>query len=354
MEKKKIIFLYTELATYFLACVEKLAENTEVEIHIVRWAINKEAPFHFSFPENIKIYNRDDYTSSSKLQKLINSINPSLIYVSGWMDKEYLSICKKYKTSIPVIVGFDNQWKGTLKQRIATLISPFKILNHFSYCWIPGETQLEYALKLGFKKENILQGFYCCDFNLFHNQYLANKEKKKLKFPHRFIYVGRYVEHKGINDLWSAFIELQNETPNDWELWCFGTGSVSPVSHPSIKHFGFIQPSEMKNYINDTGVFVLPSHFEPWGVVVHEFAAAGFPLICTDKVGARTAFVENNYNGYIYNSGDINQLKNVLKKIMNNTDKELYEVGERSVSKATQNTPEKWAEKLLTLLNNTN
>ncbi len=353
MEKRKIVFLYTELATYFLACIEKLLQHPEVEVHIVRWAVNKEAPFHFTFSENIKLYNRIDY-SSKQLQKLVASIDPSEIYVSGWMDKDYLKVCKAFKNKIPVIVGFDNQWKATLKQRIAVLISPFKILNHFSHCWVPGELQKEYAIRLGFKNENILTGFYCCDFDLFHNQFLANKEQKKMQFPHRFIYVGRYVEHKGIKDLWRTFIELLNEESNDWELWCLGTGDVPPVNHPKIKHFGFVQPEDLHKYISDTGVFVLPSHFEPWGVVVHEFAAAGFPIICTDEVGARTAFVENNNNGYIYNSGDINQLKNVLKKMVNHTDKELFVMGENSVAKAKQNTPEIWANKLFTLINKHN
>lgn len=346
MEKKQIIFLYSELATYFLACIEKLLQEPNVNVHIVRWTVNKEAPFHFKFPENLKIYNRNDYNSEKSLKKLIDDINPCIIYSSGWMDKGYLKICKKYKNKIPVIVGFDNQWKGSLKQRIATLVSPFRILNHFSHCWVPGDLQVEYALRLGFKKENILRGFYCCDFNLFFSQYIANKESKQQHFPKRFIYVGRYVEHKGVKDLWNAFVELQNEYSNNWELWCIGAGDVELIDHPKIKHFGFVQPKDLPEYIKNTGVFVLPSHFEPWGVVVHEFAAAGFPIICSDAVGARIEFVEQNVNGYIYKAGDVSQLKNILKNIIRTTDKELLQMADRSVEKAKLNTPEIWANRL--------
>lgn len=346
MEKKKIVFLYSELAAYFLACIQKLLQHPDTEVHIVHLEINEEAPFHFYFPENVKMYNRNNF-SLEQLKKLIQSISPSVLYVSGWMDKDYLKVCKEYKNKIPVIVGFDNQWKGSLKQRLATIVSPFKILNHFSHCWVPGVLQQQYALRLGFKKQNILTGFYCCDFDLFYKQYLENKEQKHNNFPHRFIYVGRYVEHKGIKDLWKAFIELQSASPNNWELWCIGTGNVPPVHHPKIKHFGFVQPNELPKYIKETGVFVLSSHFEPWGVVVHEFAAAGFPIICSDKVGARTTFVENNSNGYIYESADINQLKYAMKKIMNHSNKELVIMAESSVNKAKKITPEKWANSLL-------
>ncbi|MBA3705826.1 MAG: glycosyltransferase [Bacteroidetes bacterium] len=349
MEKVKIIFLYTELATYFLACIEKLLEYPNSEIHIVHWPVNKEAPFNFSFSDNVKIYNRNDY-SAKQLEKLVSAIDPSVIYSSGWIDKGYLQICKQYKNKIPVIVGFDTQWKGSIKQHLLTLISPFKILNRFTHCWVPGELQHQYALHLGFKKSTILTGFYTCDFNFFYNQYLFNKETKQKKFPKRFIYVGRYLEFKGIKDLWQAFIELQNEKPNEWELWCLGAGDIAPILHPKIKHFGFVQPNDLQKYIKETGVFVLPSRFEPWGVVIHEFAAAGFPIVCSDEVGARVTFVEQNVNGYVYKAGNIIELKKQFKKIMDLSSNELFEMGEKSVDKAQQLTPSIWSEKLMQIV----
>jgi glycosyltransferase involved in cell wall biosynthesis len=349
MEKKKIVFLYSELASYFISCVEKLLEYQNVEIHIVKWQVNKEAPFNFSFSKDLYVYNREDY-AEDQLKELIMKISPSVLYTSGWMDKGYLKICKSFKNRIPVIVGFDNHWKGTFRQQIARILSPFRILNHFSHCWVPGPLQKEYALKLGFKENAILTGFYSCNYDLFHAQYLKNAGAKKASFPKRFIYVGRYVEHKGITDLWKAFIELQEEHSNEWELWCLGTGDLAPLKHPKIKHAGFIQPSEMIEFVANTGVFVLPSHFEPWGVVVHEFAAAGFPLICTDEVGARFTFVENGYNGYIYPAGDVSALKKILAKIIDAGSEELVEMGDRSAIKAGEITPRKWAEQLMSVV----
>ena len=171
MEKKRIVFLYTEIATYFLACIEKLATHPNIEIVVIRWPLNKEAPFDFTCSSSISFHSRTDFTSDDKLIEFVDSLNPSIIYCSGWIDKGYLKVCKKHKKSIPVLVGIDNQWLGDLKQQIARIVSPFKILNHFSHCWVPGILQKEYALKLGFKKENILTGFYSCDFDFFHKNY---------------------------------------------------------------------------------------------------------------------------------------------------------------------------------------
>jgi glycosyltransferase involved in cell wall biosynthesis len=351
MEKKKIIFLYTEIAEYFLACTDKLREmHPEAEVHIVRFPVNKEAPFKFNIGNDIMVYDRDSY-NDPELLELVNSIRPQLIVCSGWVDKGYLAVCKAFKKKAVTVLALDNHWRGDIKQRVAALLSPFYLLNRFSKCWVPGEHQYKYAQKLGFKRKNIGTGFYSCDHDFFNEQYLKAKESKKVNFPKRFIFVGRYYEFKGIRDLWQAFIDLQKESGSDWELWCLGTGDVEPVEHPSIKHFGFVQPADMSRFIQEAGVFVLPSHFEPWGVVVHEFAAAGFPLICSDAVGSGSTFVENNFNGYIYKAGHIDDLKQALSKVINADRQKLVEMAENSTKKAKQITPEVWAKQLISFLN---
>lgn len=349
MEKKKIVFLYTEIATYFLACVEALIQYYNVEVHIVRYAINKEAPFIFEFPKNVSVYERNLY-KDEQLVNLVTSFSPDLIVCSGWIDKGYLQVCKIFKSRAITVLTLDNHWKGTLKQYLASLLSPFYLHRRFTYCWVPGKPQYLYAKHLGFKEPFILTGFYSCDVTYFNDQFKMNKLVKEIDFPRRFIYVGRYVEAKGVQNLWKAFIELQEECPNDWELWCLGTGNITPIQHPKIKHAGFVQPSVLADYIKQTGVFVLPSHFEPWGVVIHEFAAAGFPVVCSSEVGAHSTFVENDLNGYIYNPQHDGDLKQALKKIMDTDMNSLSRMGEKSNEKAKQITPSIWAKQLISIL----
>ena len=338
---KTVLFLYTEIAEYFLACARNLVKEG-LEIHIVRFPINKEAPFHFPENNDLKLYNRSDY-DYKQMESLADSINPDLIICSGWIDKDYLKICKKYFKKIPTVLTLDNHWKGNIKQKIATYLSPVFLLNRFSHCWVPGDKQQQYAIKLGFKKNKIEKGFYCADTDYFSNYYNKNIESKKKKFPKRFLYAGRYYEFKGLTDLWTAFVQLQEENPNEWELWCLGTGNLKPIQHPKIKHFGFIQPNEMDKFIAETGVFVLPSRFEPWAVVIHEFACSGFPIICSDAVGAAEKFVRNNENGFIFKHQDIHSIKNALKKISFLSEKELLEMGNKSHIISREITLDKWA-----------
>lgn len=344
----KFLFLYTEIAEYFLACCNELAAHGEV--HIIRWPVNKEAPFQFQKNEKLKIYSKADY-DVIQLKQLVNTINPDVIICSGWIDKDYLKITKTYFKKIPTIMTCDTHWRGDLKQRIAMIVSRFTLLNIFSHAWVPGQIQKQYVLNLGFKEKNIETGFYSCDLNHFEAIYQSQKAQKQTHFPKRFLYVGRYYEFKGIKELWQAFIELQIEQPNEWELWCLGIGDIEPTNHPKIKHFGFVQPKDLASFTLKTGVFVLPSRFEPWGVVVHEFAASGFPLLLSDKVGAKEQFLNEGKNGFVFKSENIFDLKTALKNIINTNESELQKMSVLSnkLSKTISQTT--WVNSLLKMAN---
>lgn len=338
------VFLYTEIAEYFLACCNRLAEHGAV--HIIRWPVNKEAPFQFEVNPAIRIYSKQDY-NLPQLQELVASLKPDVLICSGWIDKDYLKISKGYFKKIPTVMTCDTHWTGSLKQRLATVLSHLTLLRIFSHAWVPGGIQRLYALKLGFSANRIHQGFYSCDLRFFNEVYKSQRPQKELLFPKRLLYVGRYYEFKGIKELWQAFTELQQEQPNDWELWCLGAGDLEPAQHPKIRHFGFVQPKDLGTYTSQTGVFILPSRFEPWGVVAHEFAASGFPLMLSEPVGARDAFLREGINGFVFKAGDVQSIKQQLQQMMALSDTRLLEMGAQSHALAQAISPDTWVKTLL-------
>lgn len=346
-----ILILFAELAGYFVACVNELANQTGATIHLVRLPVNKEAPFEFDLQhKNVIFHDRNSFTEN-ELVDIAIKLNPKLILCSGWKDKAYLKISKYYYGKVPTVLAFDNKWENTLKQNIATVISPFHIRNRFSHCFVPGPEQESFAKKMGFKKDKIILGVYSCDFQLFDHLYKKYQKKKADNFPKRFIFIGRYYEFKGCIDLWEAFSELKKENKNfDWELWCLGTGSLEPFVHKSIKHFGFVQPEKLADYISETSVFIMPSHIEPWGVVLHEMAAAGFPILASNKVGSTASFLVNNKNGFLFTSQDKKSIKESILKISELKIEQLLEMGKESNKLAAQLTPSIWAKKIKKLL----
>ncbi len=344
----KFLFLYTEIADYFLSCCQELSKQGEV--HVIRYPVNKEAPFQFDNATTVKLYNRNDF-SLAQLHQFAADLKPDVIICSGWIDKDYLKVCKTYFKKVPTVLTCDTHWRGDFKQIIATVLSRFTLLRIFSNAWVPGLSQKSYVQKLGFKTEQISLGFYSCNHTRFEAVYNQTKNNKAANFPHRFIYVGRYYEFKGLTELWQAFSELHDEQPNDWELWCLGTGDLKPVEHPKIKHFGFVQPSELNKFINETGVFVLPSRFEPWGVVVHEFAAAGFPLLLSEAVGAKEQFLKVGQNGFSFKENTVSELKSALSKFMKLSDQDLIKMGQVSNELSKSITPQIWVNVLVKILN---
>ncbi|MFB6257812.1 MAG: glycosyltransferase family 4 protein [Flavobacteriales bacterium] len=344
----RFLFLYTELAEYFMACARRLHRTEGVEVHIVRWPVNSEAPFRFHVPEGMGIHDRSDY-EEGRLMELVEHIAPDRIICSGWIDKAYLKIVEAWAGKVPTVLILDNQWSGSFRQRIGLIWAKWRIRRAFSHVWVPGEPQKPYALKIGFSQERILDGFYTADLDRF---YAFQLERTGL--PARFIYMGRYIAHKGIRDLWNAFSRLVEEgKAGDWELWCCGTGDLyaERPDHPRIKHLGFVQPEGMAEVIRGTSVFILPSHFEPWGVVVQEFAASGAPLLLSDSVGASTAFLENGANGHLFPAGDELALKERMERMVNLSGDELERMSQRSHKLAAHPSPEDWVRKALSIKN---
>ena len=302
MATVKVAFLYSEVAGYFLACAAELSKKADVLIF--RWPVNQEAPFDLSQYDNLTILDRSEF-SQAQLEQQLKAFDPNILVCSGWLDKGYTITAKKMKKQIPVVLTLDNHWTGSLKQHLAAITSSFHLRRTFTHAWVPGAPQAIFAKKLGFKGQFLIENFYCANTPLFDTQYHATFQSKKSDFPKRFLYVARYVAHKGIFELWNAFIELQKENPSDWELWCLGTGEEweNRVEHEKIKHIGFVQPKDLEQYVAQTGVYILPSKFEPWGVSVQEFAICGFPLLISSAVGAKWGYLEEGKNGFEFAEG---------------------------------------------------
>ena len=341
----RIVFLYSELAGYLLACADALGQHPDVaSVDIVHWPIHPEAPFQFSSTDHYTLHTKEKRDRQS-LQELLDRINPTAIVCSGWMDPAYNALAKAHCKRIPVVLSLDNWWTGSLKQRLAALAAPLFIHRRFNRAWVPGEPQIPFAQKLGFSGETLATGFYCADPKPFLEIYQMRKSIPSAK---KILYVGRYLEIKGLRELWAAFAELSDDFP-EWELHCVGNGDLwdERMMHPKIFHHGFKQPHELAPFLEDAACFVMPSKKEPWGVVLHEMAIVGLPLLVPTQVGAATEFLKPEENGYTI---DISNLTEEIKRFCQLEDADRNKMGERSHQIGTQRSLENWSATLLNLL----
>lgn len=337
----RVLILYTELAGYVLGNINRfLDEHRDSNVLLIHYPINSEAPFQFKAPDASEFIEYS-VNSEESIQNRINLFNPEIILCSGWSNKFYLKVVKSFKSNqVKKVICFDNQWKGTLKQRILVLISRFYLLRIFQFAWVPGLPQKDYAIKLSFKPNSVFTGLYPADTELF-TSIGSKKLLKQKQCPKVLLSIARYIPQKDLTTLWKAFISANEKTGNQWRLKCIGLGELydERIQNPFIDHLGFKQPYEMESILLDSGVFVLSSIEEPWGVVVHEMALSAMPMVLSNKVGAGSMFLEAS-NGLLFESGNVESLENALLKIMNLSNDELqsmskssFEIGHRLLSK---------------------
>ncbi len=353
-----ILVLYTELAPYVLAGFKAAVRTMGATFHVVRWPVNNEAPFELDDDAGIRLYDRSEFDRNALL-KLANDLRPDLAITSGWVDKDYLAVCRALvRRNVPSVMCFDTAWTGSLRQWVSVFAARFWMPFTFSHAWATGVRQAAYARLLGFPPFRIHSGFYSADTDRFLALGSALLDQRTETWPHRFLCVARYIPTKGQQLLCDAFAALcEAGEAGDWELHLVGTGELhaavaaSPSGrHPRIHHHGFKQVDELGGVVAGAGVFVLPSTYEPWGVVVHEQAACAMPLLLSDAVGAAERFLRPGTNGALVAAGDRTAWSHAMRTMVRSSDASLRAMGTASRDLAAAWTPGHWAQTLQRIL----
>lgn len=142
-----------------------------------------------------------------------------------------------------------------------------------------------------------------------------------------FLYVGRIVEVKNIELMIKSFLMKFKDNENV-ELRIVGTGDFLANlrekydSDKNVIFAGAKYGNDLINVYRSANVFVLPSSFEPWGLVVNEAMCAGMPVIVSNRVGAAWDLVQGRNTGFIFRYDDAVELAHRMEEIYR--DKQLY------------------------------
>jgi len=149
-------------------------------------------------------------------------------------------------------------------------------------------------------------------------QPLSASERILLKVRERLpglilLAVGQFIPRKGFDTLLRAFGRLQREQPDTvCSLLLIGGGPDQPLYERIIEEEGirnvairgFLQRDELLPYWKIADVFVLPTRYDVWGLVLNEAAAFGLPIVTTDRAGAAGDLVRDGDNGFVVKPED--------------------------------------------------
>lgn len=330
---KKILMVFIEPTPYILDLLEKGFSHIKNQIDIVFLAENLTQKW------DLKSYSIGFNVLRLKKQTFFLLFNIflarryRLLHIAGWsrLLTVFLIIASRF-FFIPVTVETDTPlnsntplWKKIIKKCF------YPILFKFPALFLPGGTrQAGYLSFYGVNKNKIINAQMTVDVlyikNFVDNISFFEKEKCRLengalKEDVVFLYVGRLLDWKGIRELIAAMEIVQDLRV---KLWIVGSGELlnevelAAQRNKNIVYLDRISGDLLWHIYNAADVFVLPSYWEPWGLVVNEAMAAGKPVIVTETVGCVDDFVFQNRTGLIIPPKNSNALASAMQYMQEN------------------------------------
>jgi glycosyltransferase involved in cell wall biosynthesis len=207
---------------------------------------------------------------------------------------------------------------------------------------VPSDRTEFFARRLGFGPGDVIRGSLSGDVDLFAS---GPRTGVELAGRRRFLSVGRLVVHKGADVLAEAYRAYRAQVSDPWELHVVGIGPLDTrlAELPGVTMHGFVQPAGVAELMRESSALVLTSHIEPYGVVLHEAAAAGLPLLSSEFGGAAPVFVQDGHNGWLVPSGDVRGWAQAMARMSALPPERLATMSEVSRAVARRMSPTGWA-----------
>lgn len=241
-----------------------------------------------------------------RLLKLMRSITCRKIIYSGWMAPEYnlYSFVSPREKNVLVCES------SILDVSFSGIVGKIKrmIINRMGVALPSGELHDQLFQSIGFKGQRFITG----SVGLFNKSPFRALQKKRHQ-PLRYLYVGRLVDVKNVSLLIDEF------NVNGKSLTIVGCGylekKLKQKAKQNISFTGFIANTQLGEIYQAHDVFILPSYYEPWGLVVEEAIYWGLPVIVSDRVGSSIDMVQELGTGLIFKSKDISSLHTAIEKM---------------------------------------
>jgi len=215
------------------------------------------------------------------------------------------------------------------------------ILKGYRYFIVPNELSKNYILNMGisvrhfFYVPNTIEEAYYCSSN--KSKFLLRKEWKISSEAVVFSQISALTQRKGVLELCQAFINLPES--QDIYLYIAGEGPLSKdiqellYNHPQKKRIiltGHLSQLQIKELLHLSDFFILNSNADPNPISSIEAAAAGLPLLLSNKTGNCRELVSEGINGWIIDKNNDTSLPEVLKKALQSDSKVVQNMGLKS------------------------
>jgi len=344
--------MWTEAAPYLVGCLKALHAEYNVKLlMIVPSPGNSKAYIDLQRLNNVTFIDLSySHTWSERnIKKTIEEFNPDIALIILQRMGLFARSAKLVKQMDALVIGScDHYWKNSWRDYANAIVSRLGVFKYYDAILVAGALGRLYARRLGFYDNRIFEGTYSCDTHLFRSVGEARFTTDQCRvWPKVFLFIGQYIERKGLITLLNAYSEYRHSSNDPWELWCVGNGPLSGLlkNLPGVTNWGYQSPERCAQLMSNAGAFVLPSLWDHWGVVIHEATCAGLPILATHECGAIVELVRDGYNGFAFTAKDTMMLSRLLQYMSEGH--YAAKMGKRSLQMSYQIDTKLWAKRLL-------
>jgi 1,2-diacylglycerol 3-alpha-glucosyltransferase len=322
---RRLVLITEIIAPYRIPVFNALARRPELDLHVIflaktderlrQWRVYMDE-IHFSYqilPSWRGRVGKHNLLINRGLRSALNKLRPQIVicggysYVASW---EALWWARRHRVEFVLwseSTGQDARGRWSWVEWLKTYF-----LRRCDRFVVPGKASLDYLRLVTSPSANISTASNAVDNNWFAMQAEDSRRhaaefRQKMKLPSRFIlFVGRLVPEKGVFDLLAAYAKLDSGLRAEVGLVFAGDGNsrtelekqAAQIVPGAIRFTGFAQREDLAGLYALAELLVLPTHSEPWGLVVNEAMACGLPVIVSNVAGCSADLVDDGWNGY--------------------------------------------------------
>lgn len=320
-EIMKILVLFVEPMLYGMDLIHEVYEKTKHEFRYLYCTTKLTGKDNIVLPDNAVVLSGQKSERRIQVKKEFSSFTPDFAIINGYVGMEQttaIHYCQR--KSIPYAIETDTPLHIPSNPIVALAkkMLLWQRLHHPCCYGFPGGTpQKENLVYYGIPEDkNVIMPMSVSENRLLEaaNTYPSKEELKKeigLESKKIILFVGRLAPEKNIPLLISAYSKLKRRH-SEVSLLIVGDGPEAEKLRTQAKELmacdvffpGYVVYPELTKYYKMADVFVLPSVYEPWGLVVNEALTFGLPVAVSNKVGCGYDLVRKNENGFVFSNED--------------------------------------------------
>ena len=273
------------------------------------------------------------------LWSLIRDGKFDAVFISGYFyASAWIAIAAAKWRGIPILFTTEahslRSWSAQSKWRLRLKkFYMWRILSLGKVLLTMSSGSFQQLVALGFQENRIVLSPYSVDNDWWTRQAAEvdrNAVRAKWQIPSGAavaLFCAKLQPWKGPADLLEAFARAG--VPNSYLVFA-GDGTLKSSLEQKaaelkiadrVRFLGFMNQSQLPSVYCASDLLVLPSHYEPFGLVVNEAMICGLPVAVSDRVGARFDLVRQGENGYVFPAGGVEELAAILREILPDAEK---------------------------------